>query len=98
MTSSVSLLLVLLLPGVLQMVLLVEQGHANVSAVDRFGRTALDEAQQARAADVISYLNSRSSSTHASRQAATDISNALAAAGNGTGSMPDRCDNSTSQT
>jgi hypothetical protein len=43
--------------GALQVKLLVEQGGARISALDRFGKTPLDEAQHANAADVLSYLS-----------------------------------------
>jgi hypothetical protein len=40
----------------LQVKLLVEQGGARVSSLDRFGKTPLHEAQHVNAADVLSYL------------------------------------------
>jgi ankyrin repeat protein len=43
----------------MQVKLLVEQGRANVAARDRWGHTALDEAQHAGAASVLEYLSRR---------------------------------------
>jgi ankyrin repeat protein len=41
-----------------QVMLLVEEGGADLSAKDRWGATPLDEAQRVGAADVAAYLSS----------------------------------------
>lgn len=56
-------LLLLLLLLLFQVKLLVEQGRADVSAVDRFGRTPLDEAHSVGAAEIAAYLSSVGSSS-----------------------------------
>lgn len=56
-------LLLLLLLLLFQVKLLVEQGRADVSAVDRFGRTPLAEAHSVGAAEVAAYLSSVGSSS-----------------------------------
>jgi ankyrin repeat protein len=76
------LLLLLLLPHN-QVKLIVEEGRANLAAVDRAGRTALDEAQHAGAGEVVSYLSSSSSGNSALAGRSGALSAGLAAVVNG---------------